>query len=65
MVHDTGMFSLLLSSAYTESRPFLPLTPPHQRGGWGYTRSWEGAQPGQLTPDDEGYPTPYGVMLSV
>ena len=44
------MFLLLLSSAYTESRPFLLLTPPHQRAGWGCTRSWEGTQLGQLTP---------------
>ena len=29
-VDNTGMFSLLLSSAYTVSRPFLLLTPPHQ-----------------------------------
>ena len=49
-VDNTGMFSLLLSSAYTESRPFLLLTPPHQRVGWGCTRSWEGTQPGQLPP---------------
>jgi len=33
---------LLLSSAYTESRPFLLLTLPHQQEGWGWTRSWEG-----------------------
>ena len=52
-VDNTGMFSLLLSSAYTESRPFLLLTAPHQRGGWGCTRSWEGTQPGQLTPTDQ------------
>ena len=26
---------------------------PHQRAGWGCTRSWEGAQPGQLTPADQ------------
>ena len=47
------VFSLLLSSAYTESRPFLLLTPPHQWAGWGCTRSWEGTQPGQLTPTDQ------------
>ena len=34
-VDNTGMLSLLLSSAYTESGPFLLLTPPHQRVGWG------------------------------
>lgn len=27
-VDNTGMFSLLLSSVYTASRPFLHLTPP-------------------------------------
>lgn len=30
---NTGMFSLLLSSAYTASTPFLPLAPPYQQGG--------------------------------
>ena len=49
-VDNTGRFSLLLSSAHTESRPFLLLTPPHQRVGWGCTRSWEGTWLGQLTP---------------
>ena len=34
-VDNSGMFSLLLSSAYTESRPFLLLTLPCQRVGWG------------------------------
>jgi len=29
-IGNTGMFLLLLSHAYTESGPFLPLTPPHQ-----------------------------------
>ena len=52
-VGNTGMFSLLLSSAYTEPRPFLLLPPPHQRGGWGGIRSWEGTQLGQLTPTDQ------------
>lgn len=32
---NTGMFSLLLSRAHTEPRPFLLLTPPHQREGRG------------------------------
>jgi len=41
-VDDAGMFLLLLSSTSAESRPFLPLTPPHQRAAWGCTRSWEG-----------------------
>ena len=52
-VDNTGMFSLLLSSAYTESRPFLLLTAPHQQGGWGCTKSWEDTQLGQLTPTDQ------------
>ena len=47
-VLKTGKFSLLLSSAYTMSRPFLLLTPPHQRVGWGCTRSWDGTLLGQL-----------------
>ena len=38
-VDNTGMFSLPLSSAHTEPRPFLLLPPPHQRGGRGGTRS--------------------------
>ena len=52
-VDNTGMFQLWLSRAYTVSRPFLLLTPPHQPGGWGCPRSWEGTQPGQLTPTDQ------------
>jgi len=48
-VDNTGMFLLLLSSAHRESRPFLLLTPPCQWIGWGYTRSWDGTQLGQLT----------------
>ena len=51
-VDNTGMFSFLLSSAYPEPRALLLLPPPHQRAGWGGTRSWEGTQPGQLTPTD-------------
>ena len=53
LVDNTGMFLLLLSSAYTQSRSCLLLTPPHQWVGWGCTRSWEGTQPGQLTPTDQ------------
>jgi len=52
-VDNTGMFLLLLSSAHTESGPFLLLTPPHQRVGWRCRRSWEGTQPVQLTPTDQ------------
>ena len=51
-VDNAEVFLLLLSSAYTESRSFLLLTPPHQQIGWGCTRSWEGTQLGQLTPTD-------------
>ena len=46
-------FSLLLSSAYTASRPPLLLTPPRHGASWGSTRSWEGTQPGQLAPTDQ------------
>lgn len=35
------------------SRPFLLLTPLHQRGGWGDTNSLEGTQPGQLPATDQ------------
>lgn len=31
-VDNTGMFSLLLGCAYTQSKPFLLHTPPHQGG---------------------------------
>lgn len=34
-VDITGMALLLLSSAHTEPKPVLILTPVHQRGGWG------------------------------
>ena len=51
-VGSTGMCSLWPSSAHTEPRPFLLLTPPHQPAGWGYARSRAGTQLGQLTPAD-------------
>jgi len=35
IVDNTRMFLLMLSSAHTESRPFLLLTPPRQQVGWG------------------------------
>jgi len=60
-VDNTGVFQLLLGSAYTEPRHFLLLTPPHQRVGWGCTRGWEGTQPGQLTPTDQS-DVPYHMM---
>ena len=50
---NRGMFWFLLTSAYTESRPFQLLMPPHQQVGWGCTMSWKGTQPGQLTPKDQ------------
>jgi len=50
-VANTGMLQLQLRSAYTESRPFLLLTPPASR--LGMHRSWEGTQLGQLTPTDQ------------
>jgi len=52
-VDNTGMFQFLLSRAYTESRVFLLLTPPHQRAGWGCTRDWKGTRPGQLALTDQ------------
>ena len=51
----------MLSSTHTESGPFLLLTPPHQRGGWGCARSWEGTQLGRLTPADQ-RDVPYHMM---
>lgn len=36
---NTGIFSLLLSSPYTESQPFLLLITPDQQGVWGCTRT--------------------------
>jgi len=50
---NTGMFWLLLSSAHTESGPFLLLTPPCQHVGWWCTRSWEGTQSEQQSPCDQ------------
>ena len=41
------------SYCWAVSRPFLPLRLPCQRAGWGCTRSWEGTQPGHLTPADQ------------
>lgn len=34
-------------------KAFLFLTLPCQRGGWGHTISWDGTEPGQLTPNDQ------------
>lgn len=51
-VDHTGIFSLLLSSAYTTSRLFLLLTPLHQRVGWRCTRNWRGYKEGLLIPTD-------------
>jgi len=52
-IDNTGIFLLLLSSAYAESRLYLLFTPPHQQAGWGCTGSWDGTQLGQLTPADQ------------
>ena len=60
-VGNTPMFQLWLNNACTVSRPFLPLTQPRQRAGWGCTRPWEGTQLGQLTPNDQG-DIPYLMM---
>jgi len=46
---NTAMFWLLLSSAYTESRPFLLLRLPQQQDGCGGTRNWERTQVRQLS----------------
>jgi len=54
------IFSLLLSSAHTASRPFLLLVLPHQQVGWGCTRSREGTQSGQPTPAGQ-TDMPYGM----
>jgi len=51
-VDNTGMVWLLLSCVYTESRPFLLLTPLCQWLGWRCTRRWEKTQPGLLTLTD-------------
>lgn len=37
-VDNTPLFQVLLSKAHTASRPFLPLTPPHQQGAQGAGR---------------------------
>jgi len=60
-VDNTGMFLLLLSSAYTESRPFLLLAPPCKWVGWGCTKGWERTQQGQLTSAGQ-RDIPYHVM---
>ena len=41
-VDNTGMFSLLLSSAYTEPRPFLLLTHPTSEQAGGAQGVWRG-----------------------
>ena len=51
VIDNTGMFSLLLSSAYTELRPFLLLTPPHQRAGWGVHKKLGGDTAGTADPN--------------
>lgn len=60
-VNNTGMISLLLCCAYTMSRSFLLLTPPHQWVGWRYTKSWERKQLGQLSRADQRH-IPYDMV---
>ena len=58
-----GMFSLLLSSAYTEPRP-LQVKAPHTtlpESGLGCPRSCEKTQEGQLTSTDQ-RGIPYNMM---
>lgn len=56
-VGNTGMFSLLLSSAF-RAKVFLLLASPCQEVSWGCTRIWEGIQSGQLK-NSQGYPRPW------
>lgn len=48
-----GMFSLLLSGAYTKPRHFLPLTHPSSKWAGESKRSWEGTQPAHLIQNDQ------------
>jgi len=63
-VDNIGMFLLLLSRAYTESRPFLLLTPParrlgvHKKLGGDTARTADPSWP-------KGCPTPFDVMLNI
>jgi len=61
-VDNTGIFSLLLSSAYTASKTFLLHTPPYQQVGWRCIKSWEGTQPDPSRP--KGYSIRYDIMFS-
>lgn len=64
-VDNTGMSLLLLSSTYTESRPFLLLTPPHQQVAGGEQKGKMGPN-GTVGPNSpKGYPVPYGIVLSI
>lgn len=45
-VDNSGMFKLLLSSSQQSKMVLLPLTLPHQQGGWECTSSREGTQLG-------------------
>lgn len=57
--------SFYFCSDYTESRPFLPPTPPHQQGAGG-AQEVQGTDPGQLTPADlRNIPDHTGLMLSI
>ena len=48
-----GCFSCCWAVPTQSQGLFCFSTPPHQRVGWGCTRSWEGTQLGQLTPTDQ------------
>lgn len=51
---DSTLMYLLLFSCYTASMSFLLLTLPCQQEDWKHMTSWEGMQPRQLTPVDQG-----------
>jgi len=58
------VFSLLLSSAYTESRPFLLLTLPRQQVSWGGHKKLGGDTAGTADPNwPKGYSIPYDITL--
>ena len=63
-VDNMGMFPLLLSSAYTKSRPFLLLTPPARR--LGVHKKLGGDTAGTADPNcPKGYSRPYDIRFSI
>jgi len=66
-VVNTGIFWLSLSSAHTESGPFLLLTPSHQWGGrLGVHKRLAGDTLGTADPSwPKGYSIPYDLILSI